>query len=112
MPSRLEMLESMIARGAKDPFVHYARAMELRGLGRAADALTAFDTVRTHFPDYVPTYLMAGQLAVELADYARAREFLTTGLAAAKAAGDDHATSELSSALASLPTSPDVDRST
>jgi tetratricopeptide (TPR) repeat protein len=103
--SRLEMLEKLIARGATDPFVHYAHAMELRGLGRAEEALRAFQSVRERFPDYVPTYLMAGQLAAQQAAYARAREFLTAGLAAAKAAGDDHATSELSSALATLPES-------
>jgi predicted Zn-dependent protease len=105
MPSRLEMLQTMIARGAKDPFVHYAYAMELRGQGRAEDALAAFQAVRDQFPAYVPTYLMAGQVAAELAQYARAREFMTAGLAAAGAAGDDHATSELSSALATLPES-------
>jgi hypothetical protein len=105
MPSRLEMLQNLIARGAKDPFVHYAHAMELRGLGRADEALAAFDALRQRFPEYVPTYLMAGQLAAELAAYARAREFMIAGLAAAKAAGDDHATSELSSALATLPES-------
>jgi hypothetical protein len=99
------MLQNLITRGAKDPFVHYAHAMELRGLGRAEEALAAFDAVRQRFPEYVPTYLMAGQLAAELSAHARAREFLTAGLAAAKAAGDDHATSELSSALATLPES-------
>jgi hypothetical protein len=99
------MLQKLIARGSTDPFVHYAHAMELRGLGRAEEALSAFQSVRERFPDYVPTYLMAGQLAAEQAAYARAREFLTAGLAAAKAAGDDHATSELSSALATLPES-------
>lgn len=97
------MLEKMIARGAQDPFVHYAYAMELRGLGRTPEALDAFDAVRQRFPSYVPTYLMAGQVAVELTAYGRAREFLAAGLAAAEAAGDDHAKSELASALATLP---------
>jgi hypothetical protein len=97
------MLQNLIARGAKDPFVHYAHAMELRGLGRGADALAAFEAVFERFPEYVPTYLMAGQLAAELAAYARAREIMNAGLAAAKAAGDDHASSELASALATLP---------
>ena len=97
------MLEKMIARGAEDPFVHYAYAMELRALGRTLEALEAFEAVRLRFPSYVATYLMAGQVAVELAAYDRARDFLTTGLAAAEAAGDDHAKSELSSALATLP---------
>ena len=101
--SRLPMLEKLIERGSTDPFVHYARAMELRTLGRTADALDAFDQVTSRFPEYVPSYLMAGQVAVELAAYDRARDFLTRGLAAARAAGDDHAISELSAALTTLP---------
>ena len=97
------MLEQLIARGSTDPFVHYARAMELRTLGRSADAISAFDDVCGRFPNYVPSYLMAGQLAIELAEYERARDFLTRGVAAARAAGDDHALSELSAALTTLP---------
>jgi tetratricopeptide (TPR) repeat protein len=103
MSARLPMLEQLIARGSADPFVHYARAMELRTLGRSADALSAFDEVCGRFPSYVPSYLMAGQLAIELADYDRARDFLTRGVAAARTAGDDHALSELSAALTTLP---------
>jgi hypothetical protein len=99
------MLQNLITRGAIDPFVHYAHAMELRGLGRAEEALAAFDAVRQRFPEYLPTYLMAGQVAAELAAYARARELMLAGLAAASAAGDDHTASELSSALATLPES-------
>jgi predicted Zn-dependent protease len=105
MPSRLELLEQMIARGSDDPFVFYAHAMELRGAGRAADALVAFDRVKDRFPAYVPTYLMAGQLAMELGATDRAHVWLAEGIAAAKAAGDDHALSELSAALSTLPAS-------
>ena len=103
MPSRLEMLDKLIARGSNDPFVHYARAMELRGQGDGEQALAAFEQVRERFPAYVPTYLMGGQLAAELGASERAREFLEKGIAAAKTAGDDHALSELAAALATLP---------
>ena len=103
MASRLEMLEKMIARGSTDPFVYYARAMELRSAARSDEALAAFEEVLERFPSYVPTYLMAGQLAAELGAADRAREFLTKGIVAAKAAGDDHALSELSAALTTLP---------
>jgi hypothetical protein len=103
MSSRLPILEKMIERGSNDPFVHYARAMELRGLGRGQDALSAFEDVRSRFPTYVPSYLMGGQLAIELAAYDVARDFLTRGIEIAKAAGDDHALSELSAALTTLP---------
>jgi hypothetical protein len=103
MSQRLDMLEKLIAKGSADPFVHYARAMELRTLGRGVDALAAFHDLRQRFPSYVPQYLMAGQLATELGDPALARDFLEEGQRQATSAGDSHALSEISSALATLP---------
>ena len=102
MSQRLDMLEKLIAKGSADPFVHYARCMELKSLGRAADALEAFRKLREGFPNYVPLYLMAGQLAIELGDTEQAREFLGQGEAKAREAGDSHAHAELTRALASL----------
>ena len=102
MSQRLAMLEKMIAGGSQDPFVHYARAMELRNLQRGAEALQAFGEIRARFPAYVPTYLMAGQLAIELADPGTARQFLEAGVEKAREAGDSHAESELVQTLASL----------
>lgn len=105
MSQRLEMFEKLIAKGSKDPFVFYARAMELRTLGRSAEALTAFRELRDAQPSYVPQYLMAGQVAIELGDLTLARELLEQGQHQAELAGDSHAHSELSSALATLPAS-------
>lgn len=103
MSPRLDMLEKLIAKGSADPFVHYARAMELRSLGRGAEALAAFHALRQRFPSYVPQYLMAGQLATELGDPALARDFLEEGQRQATSAGDSHAQSEIASALSALP---------
>lgn len=97
------MLDKLIAQGSVDPFVHYARAMELRTAGDGDAAIAAFSEVRARFPSYIPTYLLAGQLAAELGRTALARSFFEAGLAAAQSAGDDHAHSELSTALAALP---------
>lgn len=102
MSKRLQMLEQMLAKGSQDPFHHYAHAMELRSLGRLPEALSAFARVKQTFPDYVPTYLMAGQVAMELEDEVGARVWLTEGIAKAQARGDDHALSELNSALKTL----------
>jgi tetratricopeptide (TPR) repeat protein len=99
---RLERLERIIAQGTSDPFVRYARALELRGLGQLQQALAAFDEVRALHPDYVPTFLMAGQIATELDRIADARTWLEQGIAVAKAARDEHARSELQSALDAL----------
>ena len=62
MSKRLEVIERTLQAGSKDPFVWYARAMELRSLGRLEDAAQAFTEVAEKFPDYVPTYLMAAQV--------------------------------------------------
>ncbi len=102
MSERLAMLDKMIAAGSEDPFLHYARAMELRSLDRAQDALDAYADVRARFPDYVATYLMAAQVAQELELDAQAREWAEAGIEKAKAAGEDKAVSELNQLLALL----------
>lgn len=103
MSKRLEMLEKLIESGSKDPFHHYARALELRSLGQAQAALAALERVTGEFPEYVPSYLIAAQLSVELGDGARARSFCDQGLLAARRARNDHAQSELMELLGSLP---------
>jgi tetratricopeptide (TPR) repeat protein len=99
---RLAMLEAVIAKGSNEPFPHYARALELRSLGRLEDALAAFEDVARRFPSYVPTYLMAGQVAEQIGRAEAARDWLTRGVARAQGAGDGHALSELQQALAAL----------
>ena len=102
MSKRLEMIEKVIAAGSRDPFHHYARAMELRSLARIDEARAAFDAVEASFPAYVPTYLMAAQLALEVGDTDSARVHVDQGVARARAAGDDHALSELEALRARL----------
>ncbi len=94
---RLAMFDAMIAKGSDDPFVHYARAMEFRSLSALAEALEAFGGVAERFPDYVPTYLMAAQVAAELEDIPVAVGWCERGLEKAK--NDAHAHSELSAFL-------------
>jgi hypothetical protein len=95
MSKRLEMFDKLIDGGSKDPFHHYARALELRSLGRNADALHALLQVTTDYPDYVPSYLIAAQLASEATDTSRARELCDAGILAARRTHNDHALGEL-----------------
>lgn len=99
MSKRLELLEQAIAKGTEDPFVRYARALELHSLGRREDALDALADVRERHPDYVPTYLMAGQLAIALDRIDDAQTWLTRGIEVATQAGDAHARAEMQRAL-------------
>ena len=97
---RLAMLRKVTEAGSQDPFHHYALAMEIRSTLDDLDAaLEAFDAVRNRFPDYVPTYLMAAQVARELDRDADARAWCEQGIERAQAAGDDHAKRELSDLL-------------
>jgi hypothetical protein len=102
MSKRLALFDKLIAEGSKDPFHHYARALELRSLGRSDDAFAALLGVTQSFPDYVPSYLIAGQLAQQLGQTEQARALVEAGIAAAKRAGNDHALSELTSLLEGL----------
>lgn len=102
MSKRLALFDEMIAKGSTDPFVHYARAMELRSLERKVDALEAFGEVAARFSSYVPTYLMAAQVCAELQRDDDALAWCARGIEAAKAAGDAHALGELEAFRAEL----------
>jgi tetratricopeptide (TPR) repeat protein len=102
MSKRLELFDKLLAGGSTDPFHHYARALELRSLGRREDALGALAGTLTAFPDYVPSYLMAAQLAAELGQGADAAGYAQRGIDTARRVGNGHALSELESLLAGL----------
>lgn len=94
---RLAMFEQMIEKGSDDPFVYYGHAMELRSLERLRESLSAFEQLAERFPEYVPTYLMAGQVAELLGLPDEAARWYDRGME--KAAGKDpHAHSELRAA--------------
>ena len=103
MSKRLALFDKLIAGGSNDPFHFYARAMELRSSGEARAALSSFGEVCARFPDYVPSYLMAAQLAQELGELSQARAHAAQGVEAAKRAGNDHALGELTALLEALP---------
>ena len=99
MNKRLEMLEKMLASGQADSFARYALAMEYRKAARAADALAVFDGLRAADPEYLPMYLMAGQLLIDEHRGGEARVWLEQGVVLAKKKGDGKALAELEAAL-------------
>lgn len=99
---RLSMLLSMVASKPGDPFPRYGLAMEYKKLGRNDEAVRAFAELAEHHPGYVPGYLMHGNLLVSMGRATEAREVYARGLEAARAAGDDHAESELRAAQDAL----------
>jgi predicted Zn-dependent protease len=100
MNKRLTLLETLTQSGKADAFAWYGLALEYKREGRVSDALDTFQKLRDLHADYLPMYLMAGQvlLAEERAD--EAKEWLRAGIAVAERQGNAHALGELESALA------------
>jgi predicted Zn-dependent protease len=98
---RLAYLEKLTSEGSTDPFAWYGLALEYKTLGRIDDAVRTFETLRKNNPDYVPMFLMCGQM---LADAGRpeARVWLEAGITVATAKRDSHALGELEAALDAL----------
>ncbi|MEO6953519.1 MAG: hypothetical protein ABI321_17080 [Polyangia bacterium] len=100
--SRLDTLRRIAAQRPTDPFPQYGLALELRAEGHLDDALQIFATLRTTAPDYVPQYLMHGQILVGLNRKDEARAVMEEGRVVAARKGDGHAASELAGALAEI----------
>ena len=102
MNKRLAMLEKLTASAAADSFAFYCLGLEYRKEGRVDEALTAFGSLRTRDPAYLPMYLMAGQMLREAGRLAEAASWLTQGIELASQKNDSKALGELESELASV----------
>ncbi|HVY48328.1 MAG TPA: tetratricopeptide repeat protein [Minicystis sp.] len=102
MSKRLAFLEKMTSEGSKDPLAWYGLALEYANLGRVDDALATFARLRGMNADYVPMYLMCGQVLAKAGRGAEARAWLEEGVVRARAQGNTHALGEMQDALAAL----------
>ena len=99
---RIATFRTFISRTPSDPFPRYGLAMEHKTRGELADAWVAFDELVRQFPDYVPTYLMAGGTLIGLGRKSEAAEIYRKGIEVASRRGDQHARGELESALSEI----------
>ena len=97
---RIATLKSFIERTPNDAFPRYGLAMEHTNRGELAEAWTVFSELIQQFPDYIPTYLMAGGALVGLGRKDEAIDVLKKGVEVATRRGDQHARGELEQALA------------
>lgn len=100
MNKRLEMLEKMVTSGKADSFAHYALAMEYKKEARIEEALRTFEALRSADAEYLPMYLMAGQLLLDADRREEAKPWLEAGIALATKKGDQKTRAELEAALA------------
>ena len=99
---RLPLLEKFAAERPGEPFPRYGLAMEYKKLGRFAEANSTFAALLEAHPGYIPAYLMAGETLANSGDVTAAKAVYTRGIAAASAAGDEHARDEIETALGHL----------
>lgn len=99
---RIASFRSFISKSPTDPFPRYGLAMEHKNRGELDEACTVFAELMQQFPDYVPTYLMAGGTLVSLGRKAEAAETYRKGIEVATRRGDQHARRELEAALAEV----------
>ena len=76
--------------------------MEHKTQGDLESAWAAFSDLLDQFPDYVPTYLMAGGTLVGLGRKGEAAAVYRRGIEVASRKGDSHARGELESALSEI----------
>ena len=102
MADKVEQFKKFIEQYPDQPFARYALAMELRKAQRYDESLAAFQDLSERAPDYVATYLMAGQTAEQAGKPDVARTWYQRGLEAAGKKGDGKALGELQDALGAL----------
>jgi thioredoxin-like negative regulator of GroEL len=100
--TRRQVLEEFVAKKPEDAFSRYGLAMECMNGGDPAAADTHFRALLERNADYIPAYLMYGQLLARESRTAEAKQVLSNGIAAAAKKGDQHASSEMEALLSEL----------
>jgi thioredoxin-like negative regulator of GroEL len=100
--TRRQVLEEFVATKPDDAFARYGLAMECMNSGDPAAADSHFRALLERNDDYIPAYLMYGQLLARESRTAEAKQVLSRGIAAAAKKGQQHASSEMEALLGEL----------
>jgi predicted Zn-dependent protease len=100
--TRRQMLEEFVDKKPDDAFSRYGLAMECVNGGDPAAGEMHFRALIENNPDYVPAYLMFAQMLVRESRSGEAKKVLSSGIAAAKHKGDQHAQAEMETLLGDL----------
>lgn len=100
--TRRQVLEEFLAKRPGDAFSRYGLALECVNSGDVAAADGNFRELLKSNPDYVPAYLMYGQMLAREGREGEAKQVLTSGIDAANKSNNAHARSEMEALLAEL----------
>lgn len=95
-PTRIEILNQLLASHPSNTFARYGLAMEYVKSGDLDRAMTEFDAVLAVDPAYAAAYFHGGQALEKLGRLEDARQWYRRGISNSR---DDHARSELQAAL-------------
>ncbi len=99
---KIARLKEFLAANPVDNFVQHALAMEYIKAGEDAKAQELFENVLSNDPTYIGSYYHLAKLLERNHKEKEAVAVYEKGMAAAKAAGDQHAYQELLSAYEDL----------
>lgn len=99
---RIDKLREFLQKNPNDSFLKHALALEHIKMGDDATARQLFEEILTLDPSYTGSYYQLGKLLEKAGETTLAMEWYEKGMAAAKAAGDNHAYNELQSAYEDL----------
>jgi len=99
---RRQMLEEFVAQKPDDAFSRYGLALECMNTGDSASADRHFRELLERNADYIPAYLIYGQLLARESRVEDARRVLSSGIEAATKGGHQHACSEMEALLNDL----------
>ncbi|MCC6722644.1 MAG: tetratricopeptide repeat protein [Bacteroidia bacterium] len=97
--SRIEQIKLFLKESPDDPFLNYALAIEYVAKKNQAEAKDIFQKLITKNPEYSATYYHYGKLLLSENKKNEAIEIFEKGIKVAKQNNEQHAASELLSAL-------------
>ena len=95
---RIEKLKEFLKANPADSFVQHALALEYIKIGDNSAAKDLFEDILNREPNYIGSYYHLAKLLESTGEKDLAIQWYEKGMAAAKAAGDNHAYNELQAA--------------
>ena len=99
---RIKKLQEFLSASPNDNFLKHALALEYIKINNTTKARELFEDILSKSPDYIGSYYHLAKLLEQLGEKENAINWYEKGMAAAKAAKDNHAYSELQSAYEDL----------
>jgi Tfp pilus assembly protein PilF len=99
---RLQQIFKLLEREPNDTLLLYGVGMEYKKLAAPTKAIEYFERVISVDPGYCYAYFQKAQVLESMGQNHHARQSYQDGIAAAKRIGDNHAQSELESALSMI----------